>query len=89
MVNTVAEKIAQYKQDVEDGIEFMIKYEDRYSTFKATVNLGYYLSLIDTYLMNDNIEYDEYTILRDWFSLKTSEILRLAMTFDKKHERKE
>lgn len=89
MNNTTAEKIAQYKQNVEDGIDFMLKYEDRYSTFKVTMQLGYYLSLIDTYLMTDKIEYDEYTILRDWFSLKSSDILRLAMAFDNKYKRKE
>lgn len=84
MNDNVYQIFVKGKEKVEKSIERLTVNDEYYDVFKATSELGYFLSTVNTYLMTDKIELDEYNELFNWYSQKNSEVLRLTLTLDRK-----
>lgn len=84
MNDNVYQNFETEKKKVEEAIERLSTVNaEYYDVFNATSKLGYYLSTVNTYLMTDKIELDEYNELFNWYSQKNSEVLRLTLALDR------
>ena len=84
MKDNVYQKFVTAKKEVEEAIKRLSVNCEYYDVFNATSKLGYYVSTVDSYLMTDKIELDEYNELFSWYSQKSSEVLRLTLALDTK-----
>ena len=78
------EKIREKKEDVEKRIKRLDERGEYYDVFTSSQGLGMYLSTIDSLLMVDKIDLDEYNDLFRWYSEKSSEVLKITMDLDHK-----
>lgn len=82
MTNLTYERINAKKEELEKNYEKICKSDDYYLIFIATSELGRFLSTIDSFLMTDKIDLDEYTDYYSYYSQMGSKILKVALDLD-------
>lgn len=84
-MNTVTnDKISARMIETENAYDRLCKTGEYYDVFMTSSELGRYLATINSFLMTDKIELDEYTELYNYYSKMSSKILARAMELDNK-----
>lgn len=78
------ERIEKHTEHCEKALARVFAREDHYSIFYATYLFGFYVDCISSELLTDGITFEEYLELRNFFEVKTSEILSVALKLDRK-----